>query len=54
MDVKVRQKTAACRECQNICNSTERLDVGEKRQISVLKIQKYSQLCMNDLFLMNE
>lgn len=30
MDVKVRQKTAACRECQTICNSTERLDVGKK------------------------
>lgn len=27
---------------KNICNSTERLDVGEKRQISVLKIQKYT------------
>lgn len=30
MDVKVKQKTAACRECQSICNSTESLDVGKK------------------------
>lgn len=54
MDVKVRQKTAACRECQNICNSTERLDVGKKTNLSIKNPEIYSQLCMNDLFLMNE